>query len=87
MSIPSAARRDAIADFFPGRPQPKDYRYPDHDYYKGCYDLEWRRLEAEAGINEAIEKERIRSTQTPTLEERVETLEEQVAELTRSLGL
>lgn len=84
MSIPAAARRDAFNDFFPGRPQPKDYRYPNHDYYKGCYDEAWRRLEHEAELEDVRRPD---IEEPPTLEERVEILEEQVAELIRSLGL
>lgn len=82
MSIQAAARRDAERDFLTGRPQ---HRYPDHDYYKGCYDLEWQKLEKQAA--EDLEREEELRNRKPTLEERVAALEEQVAELTRSLGL
>lgn len=74
MSTNSAAKRDARRDFFPGRPQPKDYRYGDL-YYRGCYDLEWQHLEAK---EEALMKAEMKQ---PKLEERVATLEEQVADL------
>ncbi len=79
MSIPGAARRDARGDFLPGREKPA-YRYTDH-YYRGCYDLEWLKLEREAA--EAQEKERLE--RPPTLEERVEALEEQVRLLDNQL--
>lgn len=78
MSIPSAARRDAYKDFYPGAEQPKDYRYKDA-YYRGCYDEAWQKLQ-KAADKEAAEEAEYQNRE-PTLEERVETLEQQVAQL------
>ncbi len=74
MSTGSAARRDARKDFLPGMAKPR-YRYVDA-YYRGCYDEEWIKLEKEAA--EDLENDRLKSLEPPTLEERVEALEEQV---------
>lgn len=76
MSIQAAARMDAARDFLTGRPQ---HRYPDHDYYKGCYDDAWCQLEKRAAKD--AEQEAELRNRKPTLEERVETLEQQVQQL------
>lgn len=78
MSVKSAARRDAYKDFLPNIEQPKTYRYVDA-YYRGCYDEAWKDLQDKA--DKAAKEEEDLMNREPTLEERVEILEEQVRQL------
>lgn len=73
MSTPSQARRQARSDFIPhGNPRPNE-NWGMH--FTDAYIREWKELQAD------YEQEQEKQNEPPTLEERVEILEEQVRQL------